>query len=468
MAQNQSLDPEVSAYIDWYLDQYNPIQGKTNRQVALDLGIDPYSDLNSIRGAEEAIARARRREVLREEAGRPDINLTPWDEGLNVPQPGPAPSPAPAAPPPPSAPPPSAPPPSAPPPSAPPPAQPPAAPVVPERIQAIRDWYAANSGRTDAEAQRDLNRFLATSGYSAREINQALPQFSIYNLQNAMRAAINEVAQQTPFSPAVPRAINEPYTSVAAQLAPTAASRQQEIQNWLAAYADKGTQADLDRFLASGYTAQEINQAAPQYATGDLQRAIDAARQAYPTAAYEAALQRYRRGFQPGGQFVGNVSPYALVAQQMQQFQNPYADALANISMGGYTPSLYDVLLRDVVPPGAGGGTGGGGGGVEPGIGPGVGGDAGGGGGESGVSAEGEANAGGPAPGTGDGPDNYMGGLITKVFGHDPAGPDEGQINIQRGEYVIKKSSVDKYGKGLLDMINEGKIPAKKIKSLLD
>ena len=61
-----------------------------------------------------------------------------------------------------------------------------------------------------------------------------------------------------------------------------------------------------------------------------------------------------------------------------------------------------------------------------------------------------------------------MGGLITKVFGPDPAGPDEGQINIQRGEYVIKKSSVKKYGKSLLDMINDGKIPAKKIKSLLD
>jgi hypothetical protein len=60
-----------------------------------------------------------------------------------------------------------------------------------------------------------------------------------------------------------------------------------------------------------------------------------------------------------------------------------------------------------------------------------------------------------------------MGGLITRVFGPDPAGPDEGQVNMMRGEYVIKKSSVNKYGKGLLDMINEGKVPAKKMKSLL-
>jgi hypothetical protein len=61
----------------------------------------------------------------------------------------------------------------------------------------------------------------------------------------------------------------------------------------------------------------------------------------------------------------------------------------------------------------------------------------------------------------------FYGGLITNVSGPDPAGPDEGQVNMMRGEYVIKKSSVDKYGKGLLDMINEGKVPAKKMKSLL-
>ena len=62
---------------------------------------------------------------------------------------------------------------------------------------------------------------------------------------------------------------------------------------------------------------------------------------------------------------------------------------------------------------------------------------------------------------------NFKGGLITNVFGPDPAGPDDGQVNIMRGEYVIKKSAVKKYGKGLLDMINNGKIPAKKMKSLL-
>jgi hypothetical protein len=36
------------------------------------------------------------------------------------------------------------------------------------------------------------------------------------------------------------------------------------------------------------------------------------------------------------------------------------------------------------------------------------------------------------------------------------------------GDYIIKEPAVKKYGVGLLDMINEGKVPAKKIKSLLD
>jgi hypothetical protein len=62
---------------------------------------------------------------------------------------------------------------------------------------------------------------------------------------------------------------------------------------------------------------------------------------------------------------------------------------------------------------------------------------------------------------------NFKGGLVTNVFGPDPSGPDDGQVNIMRGEYVIKKSAVKKYGQGLLDMINDGKIPAKKMKSLL-
>jgi hypothetical protein len=60
-----------------------------------------------------------------------------------------------------------------------------------------------------------------------------------------------------------------------------------------------------------------------------------------------------------------------------------------------------------------------------------------------------------------------QGGMVDGLFGMNPPGPDDGAGFLDRGEYVIKKSSVNKYGRGLLDMINEGKVPAKKMKSLL-
>ena len=72
--------------------------------------------------------------------------------------------------------------------------------------------------------------------------------------------------------------------------------------------------------------------------------------------------------------------------------------------------------------------------------------------------------------GTDSGSDGWAkGGKVTKdrLKGPDPKGPDEGYGALLSGEYVIKKSAVKKYGQGLLDMINDGKIPAKKMKSLL-
>jgi len=102
-------------------------------------------------------------------------------------------------------------------------------------------------------------------------------------------------------------------------------------------------------------------------------------------------------------------------------------------------------------------------------------------GGAGGIGNDGgEGGAGGAGTGTGGGMGNTgeggggpgeggwaKGGLIDKLTGPDPSGPDDGYGKLQVGEYVIKKSAVKKYGKGLLDMINDGKVPAKKMKSLL-
>ena len=335
------------------------------------------------------------------------------------------------------------------------------------RIQSIQQWYNANVGRTDPQAQGDLNRFLATSGFTAREINAALPQWTLPDLQNAMRTAIGEVAQQTPFAPVAAQPMQplaQPYTSIASRLPGGADARAQEIQNWYAANAgrtDPQAQPDLERFLASGYTAQEINSALPQFDVPFLTSGISSARQQNPDAAFQSQLARYQ-SIAPGAQFTGTASPYGLIMDQMQPVTNPYADTLANVALGGYNPGVYNVLLDETVDPKTGiavpvndGGTGGDAGastgGGDTGTGQG-----------GGMSNQGE---GGGPPGTGGW---AKGGLIDKLTGPDPSGPDDGYGKLQVGEYVIKKSSVKKYGQGLLDMINEGKIPAKKIKSLLD
>jgi len=278
----------------------------------------------------------------------------------------------------------------------------------------------------------------------------------------------------------------QPYTSIASQLPGGADTRMQEIRNWYAANEGRGTQADLDRWLASGYTAQEINRALPQWGVADLDRAIANARQQFPQAEVQSGLARYQAAA-PGAQFTGAVSPYGLIMDQMQPFTNPYADSLANISLGGYNPGVYNVLLDETVDPKTGvmvpndggpGDDGSGGNNTASNNAPvsNMGTDDGFGGDGANAGAPGGGNAAGGAGNSGDGgtgdsstaADLFKGGLVTAIFGRDPAGPDEGQVNIQRGEYVIKKSSVKKYGQGLLDMINEGKIPAKKIKSLLD
>ncbi len=191
------------------------------------------------------------------------------------------------------------------------------------------------------------------------------------------------------------------------------------------------------------------------------------------TQGFEQNFRNYTSipiGAQYNPNVTGGVSPYGQIMSQMQPVGNPYATARSGLAMGGYDPNIYARNVqadKDAAAAAAAAAiAGAAGNNIQSGSAGGASaGDAAAAPGETGVSAVGEANAGGPA--SGGGADNYMGGLITKVFGTDPSGPDDGQINIQRGEYVIKKSSVKKYGQGLLDMINEGKMPAKKMKSLL-
>ena len=51
---------------------------------------------------------------------------------------------------------------------------------------------------------------------------------------------------------------------------------------------------------------------------------------------------------------------------------------------------------------------------------------------------------------------------------HNPPGPDDGYAALENGEYVIRKSAVKKYGSNIFEQINAGRIPAQRLKSLLE
>ena len=88
--------------------------------------------------------------------------------------------------------------------------------------------------------------------------------------------------------------------------------------------------------------------------------------------------------------------------------------------------------------------------------------------GDGGDGGDGGGDGGG-GDGGGDGGGYAKGGKVIKAHlkGPNPKGPDEGYGGLLAGEFVIKKSAVKKYGEGLLGMINDGKIPVQKMKSLL-
>jgi hypothetical protein len=209
---------------------------------------------------------------------------------------------------------------------------------------------------------------------------------------------------------------------------------------------------------------QQIAANEAAWAAKQRQNEVDWAKQqaqvgplANATSGFEQNFRNYQ-SIAPGAQYnpavTGGMSPYGQIMGQMKPLGNPYANVQGGMPLGGYDPALYDRInaanvakalaastaasttLNDVNAGGGDGGDGGGSGGAT-------------GGGGGGAMAKG----------------GYVhGGLM---FGPNPPGPDDGAVNLDMGEYVIKKDAVNKYGRGLLDMINEGKVPAKKLKSLL-
>jgi hypothetical protein len=212
--------------------------------------------------------------------------------------------------------------------------------------------------------------------------------------------------------------------------------------------------------VALEYAKDNLGMTPEQYAAAHYAKwGINEKREAPTTSPFANATSGFPQSFQNytsipiGAQYNPNVvggtgSPYSQIMGQMRPAgpYNPYMGVASNTPMGGYDPNLYNQIAQANAVAKLAAGT-------STTIPIESGGDAPSAPGETGESVSGEYN---------------KGGMVDGLFGMNPPGPDDGAGYLERGEYVIKKSAVNKYGRGLLDMINEGKVPAKKIKSLLD
>jgi hypothetical protein len=311
-----------------------------------------------------------------------------------------------------------------------------------------------SKGLSDAQFESLMNQYQISAADVARA-TQSTPDI----IQGRMDVATPTTATEIAYNQAA-------MADLAKRQALDAAQQKTNATNWAAQQkANELAWAEQQR-LNELKNAQQIaaNQKAYQdYLASQAKLAADQASKAtgYQSSAgtmpFANATQGFAQNFQNytsipiGAQYNPNVvggtgSPYAQIRGQMQPMGNPYAGVVAGQAMGGYNPALYDQiaaanLAKAEAAKLATGNTivesGGDGNSTDGGV---------------GESVSGTYN---------------QGGMVDGLFGMNPPGPDDGAGYLDRGEYVIKKSSVNKYGRGLLDMINEGKVPAKKMKSLL-
>jgi hypothetical protein len=287
-------------------------------------------------------------------------------------------------------------------------------------VDAYKDAVA--KGLTDAQIESGMNQW----GISAADLARATG-VTPESVQARLDAATPTTAAEIAYNKA---AMDE--------LAVREAQNQQQIGTNQKAYEE---QQRLNN-LASA-EQQRLNNLANQQQIGTNQKAYEGylanqAKLAGPAQGFAQNFANYQ-AIKPGAQFdpslTGGASPYSLIMGQMKPFSNPYANMPVNTPLGGYDPALYERINAANLAKAA----------------------------EETAATTAAQNTQQESTGLAKG-GMVHGGLM---FGMNPPGPDDGAVNLDMGEYVIKKSSVDKYGRGLLDMINEGKVPAKKMKSLL-
>jgi hypothetical protein len=358
--------------------------------------------------------------------------------------------------------------------------------------QSVASQYATALPKTEAELIANAAADAELAARTARDRTASPSLITARNLEATTSAGLLTDAQRAAAAQAQALLVaRQNEAALALQQNNAAYAEQQRLNNLAYAEQQRLNKIKSDEQIAANNAAyaeqQRLNNLKNQEQIAANQKAYEAylanqaklaAQQAAPTGAtsvtgttpFANATQGFEQNFRNytsipiGAQYNPNVvggtgSPYAQVMGQMRPVGNPYANVVAGQAMGGYNPGLYDQIAAANVAKtiAANAGTtladyysGGGGDG----------------GGDSGSSGDGNTGGG---PGTGaDGDAAFaQGGMVRSLLGPDPKGPDDGMGYLDKGEYVIKKSSVDKYGRGLLDMINEGKVPAKKMKSLL-
>jgi hypothetical protein len=282
--------------------------------------------------------------------------------------------------------------------------------------------YLQTPNLTDAQIAAEVNRL----GLNAQQIS-SMTGVPIGQVQSRL----------APFAPKV----TTPIVTTPVVTTPVTTSNYDVFANWLKTtpnLTDTQIAAEMNRL---GITTGQVGQITGMPGT-DIENRFRA------TTPFAGATQGFAQNFNNyqsipiGAQYNpfavgGTGSPYGQIMGQMRPVGNPYQNVVGNLPMGGYNPGLYDQIAAANAAKTA----------AE--------------------TAAASSNAGVDLSGGGGGDGYAKGGMVDGLFGMNPPGPDDGAGYLDRGEYVIKKSSVDKYGKGLLDMINEGKVPAKKMKSLL-
>ena len=303
-----------------------------------------------------------------------------------------------------------------------------------------------SKGLSDAQFESLMNQYQISAADVARA-TQSTPAA----IQARMEAATPTTQTEIAYNQA---AMDE----LAAREAQWANQQKQNEIKWAEQQKTNTTNWAEQQRLNELKNAQQIaaNQKAYQdYLASQAKLAADQASKAtgFQTSAgtlpFANATQGFAQNFQNyqsipiGAQYNPNVvggtgSPYSQIMGQMKPVGNPYAGVVAGQAMGGYNPGLYDQIAAANVAK---------------------------------TAAETAATTAATQTGMEQSSTGGMakGGMVDGglMFGMNPPGPDDGAVNLDLGEYVIKKSSVNKYGRGLLDMINEGKVPAKKLKSLL-